>query len=97
MRPAILPFGVSLVLYTSRTGGPDMALSTLIPRIFAAGILCAATLTTGIPVALADNTIACAPGEIVIDGQCHTSASQDNHPSYTGGTGTGTGTHSHGH
>ena len=79
-----------------------MALSTSISYFFAAGALCAATLTIGSPVAAADNTILCEPGQVVIDGQCHSPSGMTNNAGTTGGTSgsttgghTSPGSHSH--
>jgi hypothetical protein len=79
-----------------------MTLSTSIPRLFAAGALSALALSIGAPAAVADDTIVCEPGQVVIDGQCHTPAGMNNNAGTTGGTTgsttgghTGPGSHSH--
>ncbi|MUL79212.1 hypothetical protein [Mycolicibacterium sp. CBMA 226] len=72
-----------------------MALSTSIPRLFVSGALCAMALATGAPAAVADDTIVCEPGQIVIDGQCHVPAGMNNNAGTTGGT-TGSTTGGHG-
>lgn len=79
-----------------------MALSTSISHFFTAGVLCAAALTIGVPMASADNTIVCAPGQVVIDGQCHVPSGVNNNAGTTGGTSgsttgghTSPGSHSH--
>jgi hypothetical protein len=65
---------------------------------FALGALGVTTLVTGVPTALADDTIACAPGQIVVNGQCLAPPTQDNtHPDNTGGTDSGSGSHGGGH
>jgi hypothetical protein len=79
-----------------------MALSTSIPRVFVTGALCAIALATGTPAAVADDTIVCEPGQVVIDGQCHMPSGMNNDGATTGGTtGSTTGGHgspgSHGH
>jgi len=78
-----------------------MALSTSIPRLFTAGALCAITLATGAPTAVADDTIVCEPGQVVVAGQCHVPSDLNNdHPGNPGGTTTtgghtSPGSHSH--
>ncbi len=80
-----------------------MALSTSISHLVAAGALSAAALTIGIPMASADNnTIVCEPGQVVIDGQCHSPSGMNNNAGTTGGTSgstnsghTSPGSHSH--
>lgn len=80
-----------------------MALSTSISRLFAGSALTALMLTIGVPAAVADDTIACEPGQVVVAGQCHVpSDMNNNHPGEPGGTtGSTTGGHgspgSHGH
>lgn len=70
-----------------------MALSTSISHFFTAGVLCAAALTIGVPMASADNTIVCAPGQVVIDGQCHVPSGVNNNGTTGGTSGSTTGGH----
>ncbi|WP_285032428.1 hypothetical protein [Mycolicibacterium sp. lyk4-40-TYG-92] len=71
-----------------------MALSTSIPRLFAAGALGALALSIGAPAAVADDTIVCEPGQVVVAGQCHVPSDVNNdHSGNPGGT-TTTGGHS---
>lgn len=79
-----------------------MARSTSNSLIFTAGALCAVALATGAPPAVADDTIVCEPGQVVIDGQCHTPSGMNNNAGTTGGTTgsttgghTGPGSHAH--
>ena len=77
-----------------------MALSTSNSRLFTAGALGALALTIAAPAAVADDTIVCEPGQVVIEGQCHMPSDLNNdHPGNPGGTTTGghTSPGSHGH
>ena len=73
---------------TSKKGGKIMSVSHTLSRAFAVGILCAAGLVAGAGAASADDTIACEPGQIVIDGQCNVPPNPASHPDGTAGSGT---------
>ncbi|WP_142239730.1 hypothetical protein [Mycobacterium sp. ST-F2] len=78
-----------------------MARSTSNSRLLAAGAVCAVALATAAPAAVADDTIVCEPGQVIVAGQCHVPSDQNNdHPGDPGGT-TTTGGHigpgGHGH